>query len=156
MEFARPVAGIKEEDVQALEGRLGVSFPQTYREFLTSCNGGWPTDAFSTFLAERDEELLVDLFFGATEIENGPGTVEEAIDDHDLPQGLVPFAESLEGNLFCLALGLGEDGRVLYWVHDKSPVVGYTEYAAYSDTYQVCGSFKDFLAGLGKMELDDA
>jgi cell wall assembly regulator SMI1 len=154
MEFVRSVEGATEEEVAAAEAHFGVIFPQSYKNFLLASNGGWPTDAYSSYMAKRDEELLVDLFFSVTEYEHGPGTIQEALADHDdIPPGLLPFAESLEGDLFCLALGHGDDGCVVYWVHDRSPVFGYDQYK-YHDTYRICGSFSHFLSCLGKMDLD--
>ncbi len=114
-----PPAGA--EDIDAVERRLGTTFPVHYRSFLQTQNGGDPEPNFF------DEDVGVRQFLSA-----GPIAIEGVRDletvarlyspdgeaDYVPPSSMLAIGEDDLGNLICIAVGGEDAGAVFFWDHE--------------------------------------
>lgn len=127
-----PVLPIAEEDIKQVEVASGLSFPDSYREFLMKYNGG----SFMECIFHGGEigPLVVVSFFSVMAAD-GP-SLDAAIRNMSdyLPPSCIPFADDPGGNVFYIDLDSG--GHVFFWEHETRR------------TYSLSEDFGRFVASL--------
>ena len=150
--------------IQEFETRIGRRFPEDYRAFLLTCNGGWPEGGDTFVVSEEYGPGDVQHFLGlglrgrrvpATAVPFAlakTDTIElECMDlsytwdivGRRLPEGMVPIADEACGDLVCLCLHEADYGAVYYWDHERE--ASYGGPPDYLDMPRVAGSFAEFL-----------
>jgi len=107
-------------DLDSFEHELGGRLPESYRSFLLECNGGVPERQALRFsgekLAIQGATLNYLLGLGGN-AENAAKTY--SILKYDLPQGLVPIANTPGGNYFLLSVRSdASQGKIYYYDHE--------------------------------------
>ncbi|MBI1907146.1 MAG: SMI1/KNR4 family protein [Rhodocyclales bacterium] len=138
MEIENPGPRIDPIAVEALESKLQIIFPTSYKDFLLRHNGGIPSPYTIEIPGFPGSPTDVQVFFG----------IGRAVESSDLPwnfalikercpeRQLVPIACDSGGNLFCIQL---EDA--------VEPGVVYCDIGAEKCTaYPIATNFKDFIS----------
>ena len=118
LEYLRkPGAPVTVEQLDAFAKKHGVSLPATYRDFLLKHNGGVPEP--STFdigdgIAEVDYFCGVDAGQERIELANLLAAYKGR-----LPRRMLPIAESMGGNLYCVSTRGADEGSVYFWDHES-------------------------------------
>nr|HQU46028.1 SMI1/KNR4 family protein [Pirellulales bacterium] len=114
LDCARPLVA---DDVNCLEGEVGVSLPESYKAFLLRYNGGLPVpDSFPIEGMPKNPYGVIQVFFGidrAIESSNIKWNVE--ISRNDTPSNLFPIACTPSGDVLCLSLSGEDAGSVVLW-----------------------------------------
>jgi hypothetical protein len=111
-------SGASEDDIRALELRLGAVLPIDYRTFLAQVNGGRPKPC--AFEGPTGDGSVVHFFFTLD-----PGAphyrLHRKIDTYTgrVPDKLLPIACDDFGNLILLDLGARSVGEVYFWDHEQ-------------------------------------
>ncbi|WP_079526163.1 SMI1/KNR4 family protein [Halobacillus hunanensis] len=133
-----------EDEVQNLEGYLGFSLPDDYRNFLKNYNGGTSKVRYSKFrVKELNENIPLDVLYGINvdQTFNLAECYEEFGEDL-LPKSLI-IGDDPGSGLIVLIHDSENDG-VYYWDHafffDQSDEDG--------NIYKIAGSFSSFINGL--------
>jgi hypothetical protein len=145
-EIVEPNRPITEEDIAALESRLGLQLPPAYRDFLRKYNGGQPVPAdFPIAGIPNNPFGAVQAFFGI-----GANIFTEDIEGvkadlpNTVPIKLIPIACTDGYDFVCL--DLRQPGApVVYW--DRVPFWG-NEVWNEGDLYPIAPSFEAFLEAL--------
>ena len=144
---------LSDVDISALEARLGVALPLSYRQFLLVFNGGVPTPDNVDVEGLEGGAADVQVFFGvgraieATCIEWNTATLTERLDSW-----LVPIASDSGGSVFCLSVRREDHGSVLYC--DLTSVFG--DLGIRPPLYFVARDFEAFVAKLRPFTEDTA
>jgi cell wall assembly regulator SMI1 len=108
-----------------LEHKLGVKFPQDFRDVMKICHGGTPVER-SDFVYVDPDLGPVGVSLGALlnlhndDVEGILKTMELLSLDDQLPEGIIPFADDGGGDMMCL--DYREDPghpKVVYWAHER-------------------------------------
>ncbi|MFC1597811.1 SMI1/KNR4 family protein [Planctomycetota bacterium] len=144
---------ISEEDLAAVEHRLGVDLPADYRAFLLEHNGGEPYPA--DFVCEGDDpghRLRVTRFLsvgiqepGGCEPNDFESTVEFQRGELDLPRHLVPDGFVWDEDFLLLSVDGPDRGRVYFWFLIESGFDG-------THFEKAFGSFAELLENLTDFE----
>ncbi len=124
-------------DIAAAEMVLGLTFPQSYRIFLTELGGAhWPDYIYGTGWKDW-REMHVD-----------SATLRERSCEPNLPLHLIAISPDGLGNSYCLDTSQwpGSECPVVIWQHE----FGESQRAVYSH-----GSFAEWLSEAIAEELDD-
>ncbi|MBB4929669.1 hypothetical protein F4561_000489 [Lipingzhangella halophila] len=103
--------GATEEQITALEERLGTQLPPSYRSFLATSNGWGPLGSFLDSMRSTGAVCWVDDLEG----ESGPLTEADLVND------------GLAGRVLLISL----EGDALYWLLDAGDISPDGEWAAY-------------------------
>lgn len=125
---------IARENVQEVEGFLGVRFPESYVSCVLENNGGRP----SPFLFEcdnRKDAVFESLLRVESNHKYGIVMTSQRLAGV-LPGGCVPFAADPFGNLLCFKYPCHGTPPVVFWDHEQSGAASITP---------VCGSFDALL-----------
>ena len=98
---------VSEGIIRGVERKLGVQFPQEYRDLVKKNNGGYPKNKiFDT--SKSKEHVLNNLI------------PIEKISDYKryLPKDLIPFGADPFGNYLCFTKKWG----IVYWLHETDEV----------------------------------
>ena len=112
---------ISEQEIQQTEAQLKIMFPQSYREFLLSINGGFPEP--NGFNVNKGDPNFIDYFYGIN-LDGKQLTLNLVNEIKDFrgieaPDNYIPIAGNDSGDKYCLSI-LGEDlGSVYFWEHDN-------------------------------------
>jgi hypothetical protein len=146
--FTRSYPPVSAADVQRYEQRLGVTFPEDYRNFLLTTNGGIPTP--SRFDVP-DEDYYVRLnFLYAIKNEHAISDLVYELEDltsrmsGKLPDGFIVIGHDPGDSKFLLGTRGEHASQVWYW--DSERLMSSTSPA--QNTYWLADSFTDFLSGL--------
>ncbi len=101
---------ISNDELLEFEQSIGYKLPENYKEFILKNNGGVPNK-------EYFEEIKVSYF---TPIKYGENTVEKAYEmlKEILPNGYLPIANDVCGELICIDLKSGNTFGNIYYVAD--------------------------------------
>lgn len=135
------------DDIEEAEGRLGIRFPDSFREILKEHNGTHPEPCeFDLDDPKIDDDLrtvAIAFFFGVN-VEKESLDIEKVAKDYEgrIPENTVPIGRDPGGSLFLLE---GERaGAVLFWAADEEPPDG----EAASNVYAAASSFDALLEKL--------
>ena len=125
------------EEIEKLENKFRTTFPDDYRSFLISSNGGRLLGecVLLALPATEDTAFTPDLFFGIglvgvdRKLEIAPLRFEDYCDDD--PVLILPIGSSGAGELICLNLGL--------------PPIGEVSLFSFGNRYVLASSFSIFL-----------
>lgn len=138
-------SGATEDQLSALERRIGATLPDDYRQFLIEHNGGRPSPR--EFVAvDGDEGSAVHFFF--TLDSNAPFyqlTKKLDVYRDRIPRKLLPIACDPFGNLVLLDLGARVRGSVYFWDHERENPDGE---AGWDNMALVASSFGNFISTL--------
>jgi cell wall assembly regulator SMI1 len=139
---------IAEGDIDALEKRLGVTFPGQYRRWLLKHNGGRPYPDRFRFKNKTGPytSSVVAWFFAIHdgEYENLESNFETfKVLDRRLPENLVPIARDPGGNLVCISVAGADQGKVYFWDHEEESAT-----PDYGNCHLLANTFDEFIAGL--------
>lgn len=133
--------------IKEAEARLGVRFPDSFRELLTEHNGTHPEPSeFDLDDDNVDEELrtvAVAFFFGVG-VDRESLDIERVAADYEgrIPNNATPIGRDPGGSLFLLSSD--SDGSILFWAADEEPPEGDHP----SNVYRAAVSFEAMLAKL--------
>ncbi len=118
VEFTSSNTPVTEEQVRAIETRLGVQFPVDYRTFLMTINGGAPSRTRLRVL-NTDYDVLFDWVYSVKE-DRQSGDLEYQQEEiqfrmDDIPTGLIDIAHDPGGNPFFLDTTGESGGGVLFF-----------------------------------------
>jgi cell wall assembly regulator SMI1 len=139
---------ITEEDVRAVEQEIGLLFPENYKDFLLTQNGGRPSpNGFPIAGHNIDDFGGIQVFLrinGDVESSNLDWTYQ--IMYGRLPDNLFPIARDDGGDLVCISL-YGEDaGAVVFWdIHQE------TDEPTYDNVYHIANSFEEFIESIREL-----
>lgn len=137
---------LEETQIKALERRLGKSFPESYRKFLTTYNGGHPQPHIFDYILKDGRNWTggVRMFWGINPENKYRDMLYYAgIYDERLPSHIVPIANANGGDVLALSTTGNDVGSVYLWDHEEEAEDG--EPPTYDNLYFVAKSFTDFL-----------
>ncbi|MEH7611216.1 SMI1/KNR4 family protein [Gottfriedia acidiceleris] len=125
-----------------LESDLCLSFPNEFIEFLEKYNGGTPS--LNKVISEEAPDFILSSFFG-TDLES----YEDILMCYKtfkgrIPEGCVPIAGDIGGNIICLNLNKEKYGYVYFWDHEEELMVEEGEMQL-NHLYLITTSFNKFL-----------
>ena len=132
------------KDVGIFEGKVGLVFPDDYKNFLTKYNGGTPTLANFNFYG-KEEGSTIRRFFGI--MIGSKNSIDWILDVYEgrLPKDFLPIADDLGGNLILLDCSLKQRG-VFFWDHEEEAEDG--EEPTMDNMYYLSKNFDSFLSSL--------
>ncbi len=152
VDFRQAFPPASEEEIDRVEGQLGVELPDDYRNFLRSHNGGWLED---NFLPGQNASARY-LFSAGDNGDEDIFDLEEAADfysvaseaDPVIPPDLLPVGQDSFDNVLCLMVHGDDRGAVYFWEHDVPVENG--------GLVRIAGSFEQLYKELRPAsELDD-
>ena len=119
--MAFPVPSIDENEIAALEKRLNVSFPDTYKEFLAIHNGGGPSAENQSFVCEDGDFFSVQFFLSVVNSEDPYYEIDNIVERYGarIPHELFPIAKEAFGDLVLIGVDGTRRGQVFLWDHEK-------------------------------------
>jgi hypothetical protein len=137
--------GLEDPALAAVEARLGVRFPDDYRQFLLTHDGARP---------ETNE-------FGIPGTKGGSGvndflSLAQVVAEKErrrerVPPNAWPVAYAEGGNLVCLVIG--ERAGVYFWNHELEAEEG--EPATWDNMYLLAKTFAELLERIRKFDVND-
>ena len=149
IKFVDSQAPLSEADLQAVEARLGISFPSDYRHFLRRHNGGRPELDTFHFKYETGPytDSCVDRFYAIYngEHDNFEKVFQFCKADGLLQENMIAVADDPGGNMICLSVSGPDTNSVYFWDHEA-----YNEDDKGANLHLLADSFGEFLDGLTK------
>lgn len=138
-------------DIEEYEAKLGVEFPDDYKEFLLKYSGQAPDRGPRfPYLDEYPggDEGILSVFFGI--MPDSGYDLLEATDTYEgrVPEDLLPIAEDPGGNVILLGVGGEDRGKVYFFDHEEERPVPEGEEIDRSNLYLIANSFGDFIESL--------
>lgn len=125
----------------ALESRLGVSLPPSYREFLLKYNVAVP----ECNSYDGGQHVSATTFFGVSPNPYDDLVEQNLVYEGRMPQGVLAIADAPCGNLICLHL---TTGAVYYWDHEQEAAAFGYEEPSFDNMLLLASSFTEFLQRL--------
>ena len=147
LNFKEPGKTASEEDIRATEAALRVRFPDDYKAFLLSTNGGWGLDPELWFhVSGTSTSVIRRLYSVGLSVE--PVThsllLETALIAQILPKGLVVIGDDPFGNKICLGVTNACVNGVYFWDHE----IGQDSSSSEPPILKIADSFSAFLESL--------
>ena len=144
-------APITEQDLAAVESRIGRAIPASYREFLLRHNGGRPEQPSEFSMRDqsgRDQVGTVDRFLGinADEFFNLESYLKTYADR--IPPSFFPIAYDPGGNLIVISTEGDSAGAVFFWDHEFEADEG--KPPTDRNLYPISDSFEGLLSELSQ------
>jgi cell wall assembly regulator SMI1 len=116
-EAAPPTSAARLESVERI---LALKFPESYRTFLLTHNGGRPVPAdIAQPGVDPDQWMRIHFFFGIDDdVQSCDLLWNWEVVGARLPKSVLPIANDEVGNRFCLDLRHPHAARVLFWDHE--------------------------------------
>ena len=131
-----------EDDVRNIEDSIDVKFPNDYREFLLTYNGGVPEPSCFLISNHPEEILPIQLFFGIETSSISVSIIWNFKNYRDrVPDNLLPIGCSDFNDLICLDLYENNYGHIVFW-----DLTGECGKHNLNNVYEICDSFSDFLS----------
>ncbi|ARU54228.1 hypothetical protein OLMES_0120 [Oleiphilus messinensis] len=107
-------------DLTTFERKLASKFPEEFREFLIQFNGGSPIKSTIRFNGAnlKIKGATINYFFG---FGGSSENIEKSYSNlkYDLPDMLIPFANTPDGNYFLMSLKNDSSfGKIYYYDHE--------------------------------------
>jgi hypothetical protein len=142
MEDAAANQGVDETSLLAIEKKLGIEFPDDYRAFLLTNNGGRPSPSLVDVSPTRSVPLQLFLAVVSAIPSHTIAGVKGQYRDR-MPSEFVPIARDGGGNL----LVMDPAGEIYFWDHeresDSDPLQPY-----YANTTKIASSFTALVGAL--------
>lgn len=106
--------GLTRERLAECAAELGVRLPEEYARFLLERNGGRPVPARYSAI-DADGETEVEAFLGIRDDGEDDLSAFARKNRAILPEGFLPVAYDVRGNLICISTSGGDEGRVYFW-----------------------------------------
>lgn len=109
---------ITEYDINILEDKYSISFPNDYKKFLLKFNGGIVEN---TYFFYDDDAIVLNFILS---IKQEKLNLEEYIQDYTIKEiissNFIPIAEDVFGNLVCLYISINQPdyGKAYFWSHE--------------------------------------
>jgi hypothetical protein len=104
--------------IKEAEKELASGFPDDYRRFLLTCNGGTPeTNEFDIPATENGSGINYFYSILGTD-QDGDLLREQYLLTGRLPHGVIGIGDAEGGNLVCLSLRAQDHGTVFFWDHE--------------------------------------
>ena len=114
--FSRGFGSVSAERVADLEGRLGVTLPDDYKQFMQTVNGGVPEpDSFAVL--DRGH-VMIGVLYGILDPPASNDLLyenEELRSWDELPDGFVAIGEDPGGNRLLMKIAGERAGGVYFW-----------------------------------------
>src|SRR5262245_15198184 len=113
---------LKESDLKTFEKEIGSTFPDDYRNFLLTYNGGEPKPYFFKVQGWQYQQSLVNQLKGI--IPNGKSVdlVEDnSIMEGRLPKGFVSIGDDPGGNKLLISTAGSTRGKIYFFDHENEP-----------------------------------
>jgi hypothetical protein len=146
-------AQVTDSQLNDLEKHFGVKFPQAYRDFMLTTNGGIPLHMCFNFKDGTDGSTVG--FYTVL-----PGNSRDIVESNKvreqrLPRGFVSIGDDDNGNEICINCNEGQGyGKVYFWDHDNEAdeALGETPETV-KNVFLLGDTFTEFLEGLHDVEL---
>lgn len=146
IQMAKQNSPLTDEAVCLFEAKFGIELPTSYRKWLKSINGRFPSKT-NYFISKSDLpgfpcSVGVEWFLSIDEI-------DKALKSYGIHIScdLVPIGEDGDGNFTCIMVSGHSKGAIYFWVHDQEPsaytAVGIEPPWA-TNIYRVASSFDEF------------
>lgn len=141
MNWPKSKTPAKEQDIQAVERKFGIQFPDDYREVAKISHGEMP-DPYSIDFGGMFGKIFG---FLLSFDKKSPINIERVYDDikDALPEKVFPFAEDRFGNFYCFDYRHGNDPIIVYWYHETFRLT------------KVCNHFSEIEDMLYEFDFDD-
>ena len=136
---------ITDIELNRLESALGITLPQSYREFLKKYNGGRPKPSgFPIQGLANNPKGIIQHFMGINQrIESSNLVWTFNTFKGRIPPSLLPCARDEGGSLICISLEGPDQGTIYYWYLKE-------EYGrpGYDNAYFVARNFSEFIESI--------
>ena len=139
---------ISQDDINDIQEKIGVLFPEDYRKFLLQSNGG-----------ETEEDMLYDFFDEVTE-NNNTSVIQEffsidgermdiytvyknLLDEEAIPRDMIAIASDPGGNIISISLAREDYGTVYFLNHEYEEMD-----SSYLVKSKIASSFTEFISQL--------
>jgi hypothetical protein len=146
---------VTDSQLNDLEKHFGVKFPQAYRDFMLTTNGGIPLHMCFNFKDGTEGSTVA--FYTVL-----PDDRFDIIERNEaragrLPRGFVSIGDDDNGNEICIDCNEGQGyGKIHFWDHENEADAAQGETPeTVGNTILVDNSFTEFLEGLHDVELLD-
>jgi SMI1 / KNR4 family (SUKH-1) len=159
---------MSDKQVRSIENRLGASFPNMYRQYLTTYGASRPKQLVNVRPAKplpreitSNGKLPFEMLYGV----GGNVDLQSRLSSHSrmIPANMISIGSDGTGSMYLLAIKDEEAGKVFYWDGENDPLCEedyLKEYgkprppeAMFQNVHLVAESFEDFLR---RLELEDA
>lgn len=142
---------VSDADLKNYEEKIGIEFPQDYKEFLKEYSGqSFEREPRFPYLEDYPggKHGIFSIFYGIM-----PGDSYDLIEAVNTYKGrinndLLPIGEDPGGNIICLAVKGENSGKVYFWDHEEEKVVPNDSKTDDTNLYLVSNSFADFIQSL--------
>jgi hypothetical protein len=127
-----PYPPLTQPKIRAAEREIGVQFPEDYIQFLLKCNGGYchhPVEYVSDVALPgwHGGHVKLRKFFAITDDPDEYNDIRsqspfDKLTDDPVPPHLVPFADAISQDRFCVVGAGPEFGKVYFWSNDDGRV----------------------------------
>ncbi|ELR64586.1 hypothetical protein C942_02399 [Photobacterium marinum] len=139
---------LSEFELDSLEKKLKTRLPKDYRDFLLQFNGGEPQEDTIDFDGDKINisGASIGYFYGLGTGSEDIQVCMELIGDI-IPDGLIPFADTPEGNYFLISTRSDSENYIYYKDHEVEDTVDFSEQnnKLPESIVKVSSSFSDFI-----------
>jgi cell wall assembly regulator SMI1 len=135
-----------EANLTRLEKKLGYSLPEDFRAFLLTKGYGQPVEDLVIRVEDAGEDVMLQQILGFDK--DISILSQTSLNEDDLPEGFIIFATDPGGSKFLMDLSEGEPTSIYYW--DR--LQNFDSSDEDENTYEIAGSFTQFLEKLRAME----
>jgi hypothetical protein len=137
---------LSEPDLVEFEGKLGVTLPADYREFLLEHNGGTPKPNMFFISDEEGYGIAKYLFSVHARPRYASLVWNWEASRGRVPATLLPIGGDPFGNLICISLGGDDKGAIYFWDHEREADEG--EEPSFDNISFLADSFTTFIKNL--------
>ena len=132
--------------LKSIENYLGFKFPDKYKIFLLSCNGGETKKKIFFFQKDTLNGSILDRLFGV--VSNEYESILIYLKDYRtrIPDNFCPIGADPGGNLILISVKGPDYGKIYFWDHEMEVDEG--EEPDYSNLTLIADSFTDFINSL--------
>jgi hypothetical protein len=148
LEYSKSYFPIQENELIAVENKLGFCFPNDYRSFLLQQNGGKPKKSLIFPVLTFGQDVTLNSFYGIGEKTYKGMTLVGAYEifKDRIPFGFSPIGDNGSGDEILLATPLSGIVGVYFFDHENEPYDNsHLRWNEYGNIYKVVDSFTAFL-----------
>jgi cell wall assembly regulator SMI1 len=153
---------LSSEDIDTLEGELGIPLPMEYRQFLLQHNGGHPSLSAFNYLNtyfdtnELAGSVIKEFFKVSDRSDIRDIRRRQLIAEGRIPTSLLPIASDVFGNTICIGTEGVWLGKVYLYHHEYEfePELGEPT-ASFENVFPIADDFRSFIQSLRAIDQDD-